>query len=93
MSHAVNFDSKGITISANLFIPPGHSIHETAGPAIVVSHPFGGVKEQTAGLYLKLLSESGFVTLTFDAVYQVESGGEPRYLEDGYQRVDCFATV
>jgi uncharacterized protein len=40
----------GTAIVANLFKPAGFDASRKYG-AIVVTHPFGGVREQTAGLY------------------------------------------
>ena len=82
----VSFLSNNIKIAATLYYPD--ILDKKPLPAIVVSHPAGAVKEQTAGLYAKRLAEKGFITLTFDAAFQGESEGTPRGLEDPAQRVE-----
>lgn len=67
--------------------------------AIIVGHPFGGVKEQCAGLYAQELAKRGFIALAFDLSYGGESGGWPRgvaspetYVEDFSASVDFIGT-
>ncbi len=66
----------GITLAADLYLPKIRS--SALLPAIVVSGPFGAVKEQSSGLYAQTMAEHGFVTLAFDPSYTGESGGQPR---------------
>lgn len=66
----------GITLAADLYIPKNYGNENL--PALVVSGPFGAVKEQSSGLYAQTLAERGFVTLAFDPSFTGESGGEPR---------------
>ena len=48
--------------------------------AIVVGHPMGAVKEQSADLYATKMAEQGFVTLSIDLSFWGESEGKPGHL-------------
>ena len=87
-----NKNGQGITMAAVINFPVGFDEGQKY-PAIVATHPGGGVKEQTAGLYAKRLAEAGFITIAYDASYQGESTGEPRQLENPYIRVEDISAV
>lgn len=91
----VNFENKNgqlITMSAVINFPENFDTNRKY-PAIVVTHPGGGVKEQTAGLYAGKLAEAGFITIAYDASYQGESTGELRQLENPYIRTEDISAV
>jgi uncharacterized protein len=67
--------------------------------AIIVGHPMGAVKEQSADVYASNLAERGFITLAIDLSFWGESEGEPRnavapdiYAEDFSAAVDFLGT-
>ncbi|RQB63995.1 alpha/beta hydrolase [Pseudomonas aeruginosa] len=89
----VQFKNRTLVMAGNLYPPPAFSEGQKY-PAIISVHPGGGVKEQTAGTYARLLAEQGFVTLAFDASYQGASGGEPHFLDEPMNRVaDIYSAV
>lgn len=90
MEQVVKFRNRSWDVAAIMQFPK--DFDETKKyPAIVCAHPISSCKEQTSGhIYGKQLAEAGFVTLAFDASYQGESGGEPRFLEDPAMRVEDF---
>ncbi|MDR1964744.1 MAG: alpha/beta hydrolase [Planctomycetaceae bacterium] len=87
----------GITLAGDLYIPKNSGNKPL--PALVITGPFGAVKEQSSGLYANIMAERGFVTLAFDPSYTGESGGEPRHVaspdintEDFSAAVDFLGT-
>lgn len=95
----VTFKNKlNMNVVGNLFIPK--TLDQAAkSPAIIVGHPMGAVKEQSANLYATKLAERGFVTLSFDLSFWGESDGQPRntvapdiYVDDFSATVDFLGT-
>src|SRR3954462_7720208 len=87
-----------MSIAGNLFVPKDAN-RGAKYPAIVVGHPMGAVKEQSADLYATKMAERGFVTLSLDLSFWGASDGEPRhavspdiYAEDFSAAVDYLRT-
>lgn len=87
-----------MNVAGNLFIPKNLN-RNAKNPTIVVGHPMGAVKEQSANLYATKMAEQGFVTLSLDLSFWGESDGQPRnavlpdiYAEDFSAAVDFLGT-
>jgi uncharacterized protein len=85
-------------VVGNLFTPNDLN-KNTKNPAIIVGHPMGAVKEQSANLYATKMAERGFVTLSLDLSFWGESEGQSRnvvspdiYAEDFSAAVDFLGT-
>ncbi|EAR08150.1 alpha/beta hydrolase [Reinekea blandensis] len=96
---AVRYENRyGIELAGHLFKPADFDPSQQY-PAIVIGTPYGGVKEQGAGIYAMNMAERGFIALAFDESYNGESGGEPRdlsapgiFVEDFSAGVDYLGT-
>lgn len=87
-----------MNVAGNLFTPRNLDRSKKAR-AIVVGHPMGAVKEQSANLYATKMAEQGFVTLSLDLSFWGESDGQPRnavapdiYAEDFSAAVDFLGS-
>ena len=85
-------------VVGNLFTPKDMN-KNAKHAAIIVGHPMGAVKEQSANLYAIKMAEQGFVTLSLDLSFWGESEGQPRnavlpdmYAEDFSAAVDFLGT-
>jgi fermentation-respiration switch protein FrsA (DUF1100 family) len=79
----VTFASQGLRLVGDLRVPD-HSPHAAGGklPALTLTGPLSGVRDQVVGTYAKSLADEGFVTLAFDHRNFGDSEGEPRQHED-----------
>jgi len=63
-------------VVGNLFMPKARGVAKL--PAIVVGHPMGAVKEQSANLYATKMAERGFAAMSIDLPFWGESEGDAR---------------
>ncbi|HVG16053.1 MAG TPA: alpha/beta hydrolase [Chitinophagaceae bacterium] len=87
-----------MNVAGHLFIPESLDMNNKHA-AIIVGHPMGAVKEQSANVYASAMAERGFITLSIDLSYWGESEGAVRnvvapdmYAEDFSAAVDFLGT-
>ena len=66
-----------MNIAGNLYLPKDMDKRKKHA-AIIVGHPMGAVKEQSADLYAVKMAERGFVTMSVDLAFWGGSDGQPR---------------
>jgi uncharacterized protein len=88
----------GMNVAGNLFVTKDLN-RNAKNAAMVVGHPMGAVKEQSANLYATKMAEQGFVAMSLDLSFWGESDGQPRnavapdiYAEDFSAAVDFLRT-
>jgi uncharacterized protein len=79
-------------VAGNLFMPSNLN-RSSAHAAIIVGHPMGAVKEQSANLYATKMAEQGFVTLSIDLPFWGESEGRPRNLVSPDLYAEAFSAA
>lgn len=90
---AVSFDSQyQMKVAGSLFTPKNLAPGVKA-PAIVVGHPMGAVKEQSATLYATKMAEQGFVTLAIDLPFWGGSEGQARQLVSPDVYAEAFSAA
>ena len=85
-------------VAGHLFIPDNLD-RNGKHAAIIVGHPMGAVKEQSADLYASNMADHGFITMAIDVSFWGESEGQPRnavlpdvYAESFSAAVDFLGT-
>lgn len=99
-SRQISFNNiYGMEVVGTLFTPKQIDSYKKY-PALIVGHPFGAVRQQSANLYATKMAEAGFITLTFDQSFWGESAGMPRgavlpdvYVENFSAAVDFLGTT
>ena len=64
----------GITVAADMYLSKDIDKSKKY-PAIVIGTPYGGVKEQGAGIYAHNMAERGFVAIAFDESLMAKAVG------------------
>jgi uncharacterized protein len=81
-----------MNVAGNLFTPKTLDRNGKA-PALVVGHPMGAVKEQSANLYATVMAERGFVAMSIDLPFWGESEGQTRNLVSPDMYAEAFSAA
>ncbi len=89
----------GFEVAGHLYLPRNFDIGKKY-KAVVITGPFGAVKEQASGLYAQEMAKNGFVAVAFDQSMTGESSGERRnmgspeiFTEDYHAAVDFVTNL
>lgn len=85
----ITFSSEDIELVGELRLPDT----DDPQPAVALTGPFTGVKEQVLGAYAELLTQAGLVTLAFDHRGFGESGGRRHHEDSQGKLADLRAAV
>lgn len=85
----VTFRSEGVDLVGDLRLASAGG----RAPAVALTGPFTGVKEQVTGTYAELLSAAGITTLAFDHRGFGESGGRRQHEDSQGKLADLRAAV
>jgi fermentation-respiration switch protein FrsA (DUF1100 family) len=83
-------DQYRMDVAGNLFTPKALNRNARA-PALIVGHPMGAVKEQSANLYATMMAERGFVAMSIDLPFWGESEGRTRNLVSPDMYAEAFS--
>jgi fermentation-respiration switch protein FrsA (DUF1100 family) len=81
-----------MNIAGNLYTPKNLD-RNARNPAIVVGHPMGAVKEQSANLYATKMAEQGFVAMSIDLPFWGDSEGEARQMVSPDVYAEAFSAA
>jgi hypothetical protein len=85
----ITFGSEGVELVGELRLPDADGTQ----PAVVLTGPFTGVKEQVVGTYAEFLAQTGLITLAFDHRGFGESGGRRQHEDSQGKLADLSAAV
>lgn len=94
----VSFQNRyGFDVVGHMYLPQNFNINKKY-KAVVVTGPFGAVKEQSSGLYAQEMAKHGFVAVAFDPSTTGESSGvrrnmgSPEIFTEDYSAAVDFVT-
>ncbi|KAJ5458526.1 hypothetical protein N7475_009914 [Penicillium sp. IBT 31633x] len=91
--HRITFPTQyQTTVTGNLFTLNNLNRNYPV-PAVIVGHPMGAVKEQSANLYATKLAEQGFVTVSLDLPFWGGSQGRPRNAVSAELYAEAFSAA